>query len=469
MRFLRAGAAAALATTLLLTGAAPAAAGAADTTEPVVSSTGLVEGQLLGQFQRITPVYSDDVEVVRIDLLIDGQLQRSQPLYPGVKSVPLWPDVKFNGHGVDLTVQAFDAAGNSGEAVTRVRVDTEPPVATFTPGNGTKLRKGLVTIKATGVSPDTVEITSSDARRVSSAPWVFSWDAAPFANETAHVSFQLTDRAGNRAGYGREYYVDAAGPAIHVRLFPTLVGPGESNYNAWTSDMTLPDRIEWWVDGVRRSTGQGYTHDFGRKSRVATVTFRAWDGLGNASSLTRKVTVDATGPAVTWISPRSGALLRGRSVPTSIRAVDAHPGTTALLGNNASGYHACKPVCSAKALLFEGRQDIIWYVYDRFGNPTVVRRTVTVDNTGPRLKVTKAPKNKAKVKGTVKVTASADDKYGVARVELLINGKVVAKDTKAAYKFSVNTKKYGKKLKVQVRAYDKAGNVTTSAVRTWHR
>jgi hypothetical protein len=85
------------------------------------------------------------------------------------------------------------------------------------------------------------------------------------------------------------------------------------------------------------------------------------------------------------------------------------------------------------------------------------------------LTVTTAPRNGAKVNGTVKVKASASDKNGVARVELLINGKVVAKDAKAAYQFTINTKKYGKKFTIQVRAYDKAGNVRYATKRTWHR
>jgi hypothetical protein len=51
----------------------------------------------------------------------------------------------------------------------------------------------------------------------------------------------------------------------------------------------------------------------------------------------------------------------------------------------------------------------------------------------------------------------------------MINGKVVATDTTAAYKFSINTKKYGKKIQVRLRAYDRAGNVTTTSTRTWYR
>jgi hypothetical protein len=39
----------------------------------------------------------------------------------------------------------------------------------------------------------------------------------------------------------------------------------------------------------------------------------------------------------------------------------------------------------------------------------------------------------------------------------------------AAYQFSINTKKYGKTIKSQVRTYDQAGNQTTAPARTWRR
>jgi hypothetical protein len=50
-----------------------------------------------------------------------------------------------------------------------------------------------------------------------------------------------------------------------------------------------------------------------------------------------------------------------------------------------------------------------------------------------------------------------------------VNGKVVSKDVKAGYVLSVNTAKRKKTMKVQVRAYDKLGNVTYTTIRTWYR
>jgi hypothetical protein len=91
------------------------------------------------------------------------------------------------------------------------------------------------------------------------------------------------------------------------------------------------------------------------------------------------------------------------------------------------------------------------------------------DNKAPTVKITSGPKSGAKVKGTVTVKVSAGDASGVARVELLINGKVVAKDVSAAYVFKIKVSKFPKTMKIQIRAVDRVGNTATTATRTWKR
>ena len=131
-----------------------------------------------------------------------------------------------------------------------------------------------------------------------------------------------------------------------------------------------------------------------------------------------------------------------------------------------SGSVASKKVATGKK---NGNVKLVWKLTDKLGNVRTYTRTVVADNKAPAVKITKAPKNKAKVKGTVKVSVKASDASGVARVELIVNGKVVAKDVKAGYVLSVDTKKQKKTMKVRVRAYDKLGNVTYTSIRTWYR
>ncbi|GAA0440155.1 hypothetical protein Aca07nite_47950 [Actinoplanes capillaceus] len=108
-------------------------------------------------------------------------------------------------------------------------------------------------------------------------------------------------------------------------------------------------------------------------------------------------------------------------------------------------------------------------VYDSLNNVTVVSRKVVVDNTKPTLRITSAPSNNSKLRAEVTITATAADKSGIKRVELLIDGKVVAIDKKAAYRLVLDPKKYGKKFVMRLRAYDRAGNVVYSAKRTYRR
>ncbi|GLW30054.1 Ig-like domain-containing protein [Actinoplanes regularis] len=180
------------------------------------------------------------------------------------------------------------------------------------------------------------------------------------------------------------------------------------------------------------------------------------DAAGNWGERTFSVMVHATGPSATSVLVRS-----------SLQAGDeAAVHLAELVGAPLDGeppYDASLPAGG------DGPHTLTWRVQDKVGNTTVVKRTVTVDNTRAKVAFASAPKNTAKVIGTVEVTASASDKYGVARVQLLVNGKVVATDTKAAYRFSADTRKYGKAIKIQLRAYDRAGNVSATSTHTWCR
>jgi hypothetical protein len=63
------------------------------------------------------------------------------------------------------------------------------------------------------------------------------------------------------------------------------------------------------------------------------------------------------------------------------------------------------------------------------------------------------------------LTPQATDDHGVERIELLVNGK----DTTSGYVLGLNTSKRKKTMKVQVRAYDRVGNVKYTCTRTWYR
>lgn len=267
------------------------------------------------------------------------------------------------------------------------------------------------------------------------------------------------------------HQVDDSGPLVTVSWsdLPRVVPGGLAYLNVVVGDESGVDRVEWWVDGALRSTGNNLAHDFGAASRTAVVEVRAWDVLGNTTQQIHSVTVDADAPKVVSAVPKARALVRGSSVTATLRLSDVSGVQFATPVIGGSGKDRTAPYTGRFVLGKDGTKTLKWYVVDYWSQWKHVYQTVVVDNTKPALTVTKGPKNGAKVKDTVRLAATAKDKNGIARVELLVNGKVVATDTKAGYAFAIDATKYGQKLKIRLRAYDKAGNVRVTSVRTWYR
>jgi hypothetical protein len=463
----RSAAIAALAGSLIIAGGTPAHADG----EPLaVVSTGLAEGQLIGSQTLLYPVLTG-TGITQVQVIADGLVQHTFTSVP--KALPLqfssletWPDQ------IAVTIRIADAAGETAEATTTVHLDAVLPKATFSPASGSTVHGTSMTVTPTSLSDDVARIDLIDTSgtvlaSATEAPWSFTQDLP--AGITAKISLLLRvyDLAGNKTTYQLSYSVDNRGPNVTINWpYGTITGAvpgGSASLYAGAQDTAGVDHVEWWSDGALVTTGATLAYDFGMASRTLQFEVRAWDKLGNESITPVAVRVDTTGPTITSVTPAPGTFVRGTYYHSTVKASDPSGiGWTTL---NGYGVDTTSVVPVGK----DGTRVWTWVVYDSFGNPSTFKRTVTVDNTKPSLKVTSAPANGAKVKGIVKVKASASDRNGINRVELLINGKVVATDTTSGYSFSINTTKYGKKLKVQLRAYDKAGNSSSTPTRTWHR
>ncbi|MEU7909147.1 Ig-like domain-containing protein [Actinoplanes sp. NPDC049118] len=476
---------------LVMWGPAPAFAAdpPVDVASPVVTSTGLVDGQVVGRGQRLRPSWADDTGVTRVEVVLNGAVLRSY--LPGQWDQGVYLAVPANLHDTeaDVTIRAFDAAGNQGEATSRVRVDTQGPNATLSPPFESFIG-GVVTFTATDVSSDLAQIVLFDhasgreVAKATAAPWSMTWDTTGRTGDT-HVHFELTDKVGNVSFAYGFYGIDNTGPTISGLQFPQQADhavvdgriSGKARLTALVDGPSPLDRVEWWVDGTLRSTypvpSSGsyptpyFDWDTGLANGTALLEVRAHDILGHRATATRNIVIDNTGPTITSITPANRALVRGGQFKTTVKGADPSGIREAYLLDATAVNNAPFTVFASAGK--DGPRTLTWTLTDRLGNQSTAKRVVIVDNTKPKVKITKAPGNGAKVSKTVKVTVSATDRNGINRVELLINGRVIATDTKASYAFSVNPKKYGKKIKIQIRGYDKAGNVTKTTTRTWRR
>ncbi|WP_328464126.1 Ig-like domain-containing protein [Actinoplanes sp. NBC_00393] len=284
------------------------------------------------------------------------------------------------------------------------------------------------------------------------------------------ITIRAYDDAGNIGTGTTVVRFDTAAPAISI-VSPK---PAATVRNLVEVVVSAEDDVtEVTVAGVALTRQPGTSTWSGKirvpEGRGASFTVHALDAAGNNHYTSWSGHADDSGPTATSMSPAASAKVRG-TFTTKLTGVTDNVSGVAKAELWANGRYlgtgTSKQVPTGRT---NGKVTLTWKLTDKVGNTRSYTRTVIADNKAPTVSITKAPGNKAKVKGTVKVSVKATDTSGIARVELIINGKVVARDTTAGYALSVNTAKQKKTMKVQVRAYDKLGNVTWTTTRTWYR
>ncbi len=210
---------------------------------------------------------------------------------------------------------------------------------------------------------------------------------------------------------------------------------------------------------------------------VSAAPLAGWVAAGRvnaaaASAAAAALRTDAAKPTTSFRFPAESALVHGivtiggrAADDTGVRRVDL------LVGDRVVGSDTTSPYAFRWASAgYHGPVTLTLRAYDRAGNVTPARRTVRVDGTGPAVMIQKAPATGTRgIRGTAYVTARASDPSGVHHLELLVNGRVTQRHTGYLREFAVPTAAYGATIRVQVRAYDRAGNSSFTPARTWYR
>jgi subtilisin family serine protease len=298
------------------------------------------------------------------------------------------------------------------------------------------------------------------------------WYSVPRGSGEMELGVRAYDHAGNSGIRTATIRFDSVSPD------GSIVSPAPGAHTRGTIDVivSMPHKDLAGMDagGAPMAPVAGTDLWKARVTVLQSGDIDVWarDKAGNNSRMSVPVVLDTAGPTATVISPSSMARLRGTFTTTLSGVKDASGVVKAELWANGTYVGADKAApysLAVKTGTISGNTSLTWKLTDKLGNTRSYTRTVVADNEAPTVSITKAPKNKAKVRGTVKIHIKATDANGIARVELMINGKVVAKDAKAAYVLSFSAKKQNKTMKVRVRAYDKLGNAKYTSTRTWHR
>ncbi|MFC4065538.1 S8 family serine peptidase [Actinoplanes subglobosus] len=288
-------------------------------------------------------------------------------------------------------------------------------------------------------------------------------------------------------------WVDVAAPGITAAMQYNGVYCWDSRDSCWTTEYD-PKTGELVYDdysvqgtsfsaplvsGVAALVASAHPNYSGGSLRYAITNSgrrdNTWTQFGTVDAV-RAINsgTDTKAPTATGFTPAANAKVRANVAITPTGLADDWFGIRNVSLYVDGKWHGSDYVAPFAPVLKTGTRNgavkVQLVIYDKAGNSTwLPARWYTADNLAPTVSITKAPANKAKVKGTVKVYAKAADKSGINRVELIVNGKVVATDRTAGYVLSFKVASQKKTMKVRIRAYDKAGNVKYTTIRTYYR
>jgi subtilisin family serine protease/archaellum component FlaF (FlaF/FlaG flagellin family) len=270
----------------------------------------------------------------------------------------------------------------------------------------------------------------------------------------------------------KDKWVDVAAPGIVAGM------DAQGNVNTGQEGTSFAAPIVSGIAGLIKSAHPTYTGwslmqaiQQGAKTHPVPDGWATYGEVNAVASLS--YVPETVPPTSTGISPAQNAKVHGAVTVTPVKLADNISGirnVTLYVDGVYKGYSRTSPFSIKwNSAGRNGTAKLQLRIFDKAGNHTYLDRTVIADNTAPAVKITKAPKSGSKIKGTVKIYYTGSDKYGVKNYQLLINGKVVQTHTSTKSPFAFSASKYPKKITVQVRATDNAGNTKLSAKYSYHR
>jgi subtilisin family serine protease len=464
-------------------GASPAVVVNVDNTPPDVALTSPAQGMYVPLHRLLEATASDAGGVVSVAFFVDGTHIGSDTSEPYTEE---WFTATAGEGPHTLTVKAYDRAGNvRTSAEVGVIVDYSSPETRITAPVQNAYVRGAVQVSAT--ASDTIGVVTrvelyADGTLLGTAasqPYTVSWDTTAVADGPHSLTSKAYDAAGNvRTSTAVVVNVDNLLPEAAL----TAPVPGSFLKDnvvlaATVSDNLALDRVEFYrgTTLIGTDTTSPYAvswNTWGVADGAQTLSVKAYDRAGNVrTSGGVGVTVDNTAPATAITTPAQNAWVRG-TVPVSATASDTigvervefYAGST-LLGTATTAPYAVSwdttAVANGSAVTLTTR------AYDQAGNVTVsAGRTVTVDTAAPTVAIT-SPANGATLSWlslNTTIQASASDNVGVTQVVFYDGGTVLGTDTTAPYSVSWNLVSAAKGTHtLTARAYDAAGNVTSSA------
>ncbi len=445
-----------------------------DSIPPTVAITAPAPGSTVTGTVTVTADASDNVGVTRVELLVNGAVVKIDTAAPWELA---WNTLASGNGTHSLVARAYDALNNSAASSAVSVTADNPGLAAYDPAlkvprcatAGTLCDTGNLVDGRNGKGPEpnapnTIGATcidgtsgsyhndeSLDRLRVSTS------DGLPLAAGKT-ITIEATVWAFSSASNTLDLY-HTSSPSSPVWTLIGSLSPSGTGARTISTTFTLPSGPQQAIRGQFRYTGSSSSPCYsGGYNDRDDLVFAVIDGT------------DTTPPTASITAPAAGATLNGVATVTAtatddlgVAAVELHVDGAVVATDTAAPYSFAWDTQAVP----DGAHTLTVRALDPSGNAgdsAPVSVTVANNDTTPPTTGITSPAAGAVVSGTITVTTSSSDDVGVASVELLLDGNVIATATSAPWSLTWDTRTAANKARtLQARARDAAGNTGLSA------
>ncbi|MBK6685592.1 MAG: VCBS repeat-containing protein [Deltaproteobacteria bacterium] len=447
---------------------------------PSVTLTSPSPTEYYGGQATISGTVVDPLGISLVEVRLDGAVLQTGAT-PGISASVDTRTLSDGPHA--LVILTRDSLNNELTTNETLWVDNTGPVIGSAPVDGTTVG-GRLTLSLLATDPAGIIEITGDSQTSTTSPLQLSLDFDLTPDGAYAVTVTARDGAiidgqvglGNSATDTINLVVDNPGPALTFVRPSAILGYGGTV--TLEVDATDPNGVQQVI--LRRGAqtlATLTTPPFEAVLDTAPLADGshnleaiATDGLGNVSNLVQALRVDHTGPTITFTAPAPGATVQatipvtgGASDPSGIREV-----TLGALRSAQSTFNFNFDTASLAngntPIIVEARDNAV--IDDQPGVGNLGSGSITVNvqnpqNTPPSVSIT-SPLQDDGVYRTMTFSANASSPAGITRVELRVNGDLVASDTTAPYTTTVDVSAFVGTLTLEAMAVG-GNNATATA------
>lgn len=452
-----------------------------ETLAPTVSIASPAAGSQVNGTVPVAVNAADNNAVTGVEFYVNGILQSTVSAAPYAFN---WNTSSLGSGNYTISVKAFDAAGNIGEAAVQVAVagDTTAPAVQLSGPANNETVAGNVTITAAAsdnVAVTKVELYDNDVMLFAGNqnPVSYSWDSLAAGNGSHLLTARVFDAAGNTGSASVTVQVlnDLAAPSVAITS--PAGGSSVSGTVAVTvsaSDDVAVTKVEFYVNDELKSASSAVPYSFNWDTLAVAngaykLSARAYDAAGNIGSYPGVIlnvsNGDSMAPFVAITSQASGNEVSG-AVAVVAEATDNV--AVSKVEFYLDGVLQATSIAAPYSFNWDtlgvanGTHTVSAKAYDAAGNigeyPGVTLNVLNGDLAAPTVNLL-SPAGDTIESHKLAIRAAAADNLAVTKLEVYLDGALIL--TSSGPSAYINKKVEVGSHTIMVKGFDAANNMSS--------